>query len=348
MRLFLLGEAAMRAIPDGWRAAAAKLAAFLLWSAVLAVSAIVLAPWAAALPILKEGTRASLGLIENFDPALAMGASVISLGALLLRRRRAATLALATAVLALTPVLASIHAAPQVAEGTPRLKVMTFNLWVLNGETDRIIAYLREAKPDIVFLEETTEAHKKALATLADLYPTQVTCHTGIVPCETMLLSRFPARWEKAGPIAGSMPSTAIAALDLGNGHTVTVVAVHLAWPFPMRGRDAQHEQALHFAQALDAYPGPLLIGGDFNGGGWARNPDAVKSIARLTSEPGLHPSWPAIRIHGLDVPEWLRLPIDHVFTRGGPVVASAEIGPELGSDHLPLLAVIALPNDQN
>jgi len=326
-----------------WRVVAGMIATG-LWSGVLALAAIVLAPWAAALPTLPEGTRASLGLIENFDPAIAMAAAVATLGALLLRRRRAAMLALAVSVVAVTPVIASIHAAPEIAEGTPRLTVMTFNLWVRNGETDRIVAYLREEKPDVVFLEEVTEAHKKALATLIDLYPTQVTCHTGIVDCETMLLSRFPAHWEKAGPIGGAMPSTAIAELDLGDGRTVTAVAVHLAWPFPMQGHDAQHEQALHFARALDAYPGPLLLGGDFNGGAWARNQDAVKTLARLTSEPGLHPSWPAIRIHGLDVPEWLRLPIDHLFTRGGPVIASAEVGPKLGSDHLPVLAVVALP----
>lgn len=331
-----------------WRNAMGVLSAWLLWSIVLALAAVVLAPWIAGLSIWPEGRRASLALIENFDPTLAMAAAALTLGALLLRRRRAAALALAVSTVAVTPVLASIHAAPVIAEDTPRLKVMTFNLWVRNGETDRIVAYLRAEKPDIVFLEEATEAHKKALAALSDLYPTQVTCHTGIIDCETMLLSRFPARWQKAGPIDGAMPSTAIAALDIGDGRTVTAVAVHLAWPFPMQGHDAQHEQALHFARALDAYPGPLLIGGDFNGGTWARNQSAVESLARLSNEPGIHPSWPAIRIHGMDVPEWLRLPIDHVFVRGGPVVASAETGPMLGSDHLPVLAVVALPTSGN
>jgi endonuclease/exonuclease/phosphatase (EEP) superfamily protein YafD len=329
---------------ERWRAVLGQLAGVLLWCATLGIAAIVALPWIATPPIFHEGARASLALVENFYPTLAMGAAAVTLTALLLRRRRAALVACAVAIFAVTPVVASIHAPPPIAEDAPRLKVVTFNLWVRNGETDRIVAYLRQEKPDIVFLEEATEAHKKALATLADIYPTQVTCHTAIADCETVVLSRFPARWQEAGPIAGSMPSTAIATLDLGDGRTMTAIAVHLAWPFPMRGRDAQREQALHFAQALDAFPGPLLIGGDFNGGAWARNQDAVKTIARLTSEPGLHPSWPAIRIHGYDVPEWLRLPIDHLFTRGGPVIASAEIGPKLGSDHFPLLAVVAFP----
>jgi endonuclease/exonuclease/phosphatase (EEP) superfamily protein YafD len=343
LRAHLWGAARMTA-GEKWRTASGKLAGFLLWCATLAIAATVALPWIATPPIFHEGTRASLALIENFYPTLAMAAAAMTLAGLLLRRRRAAFVACAVAVFAVTPVVVSIHAAPPIAEDAPRLKVVTFNLWVRNGETGRIVAYLRQEKPDIVFLEEATEVHKKALATLADIYPTQVTCHTGIIDCETMLLSRYPARWQKAGPIAGSMPSTAIAALDLGGGRMVTAIAVHLAWPFPMRGRDAQREQALHFAKALDAIPGPLLIGGDFNGGAWARNQDAVKTIARLTSEPGLHPSWPAIRYHGYDVPEWLRLPIDHLFTRGGPVIASAEIGPELGSDHLPMLAVVAFP----
>jgi endonuclease/exonuclease/phosphatase (EEP) superfamily protein YafD len=47
----------------------------------------------------------------------------------------------------------------------------------------------------------------------------------------------------------------------------------------------------------------------------------------------------------GHDVPAWLRLPIDHVFSRGGPVVIAAGVGPALGSDHLPLEAAVAWPH---
>jgi endonuclease/exonuclease/phosphatase (EEP) superfamily protein YafD len=226
------------------------------------------------------------------------------------------------------------------------LKVVTFNVWVRNRQFDRIISYLRQEKPDIVFLEELKEEHKQAFAKLADLYPTQVTCHDNKIACETMVLSRFPARLQRAGWINGAPPSIAVAELDI-DGRFLTVIAVHVIWPFPMRSRDAQREQVVHLAAALDAFDGPLVIGGDFNGGAWVRNQRDLRALARLTGEPGFHQTWPALPIHGLDVPDWLRLPIDHVFSRGGPVVVAAEVGPELGSDHLPLVATVAWPHDE-
>ncbi len=75
-----------------------------------------------------------------------------------------------------------------------------------------------------------------------------------------------------------------------------------------------------------------------------ARIPSAVKRIARLSSAPGVQPSWPALPYRGLSVPEALRLPIDHLFARGGPLILDADTGPALGSDHLPVLATVALP----
>ncbi|HVM83573.1 MAG TPA: endonuclease/exonuclease/phosphatase family protein [Candidatus Binatia bacterium] len=326
-----------------WRPGLNRAIGLLLWTALIPLIFVTLVPSFARLEVFAESRRAWFGLTENFFPEFALAAAGLGIAFVLFRRPRGAVLSCLTVVAFGVPVLSSLHAAPAEPSDVPTLKVMTFNLWVLNGETDRFIAYLREEKPDIVFLEETTEAHKRAIATLADLYPTQVTCHTGIVPCETMLLSRFPMHAQKAGPIAGALPSTAMAELDIG-GRRLTAVAVHLAWPFPMGGRDAQREQALHFARALDDIMGPLLIGGDFNGGSWIRNQRDVRGLARLTGEPGIHPSWPAIPIAGLAVPELLRLPIDHVLTRDGPVVISAAAGPELGSDHLPILATVAWP----
>src|SRR5258708_891393 len=112
---------------ERWRSGLRMLAGLLLWCAVLGVAAIVALPWIATPPIFPEGTRAALALIENFYPTLAMGAAAVTLAGLLLRRRRAALLACAVAVFAVTPVLASIHAAPPIAEDAPRLKVVTFN-----------------------------------------------------------------------------------------------------------------------------------------------------------------------------------------------------------------------------
>ena len=321
-----------------WRAIS-----ILLWLALLGLLGVLALPWVAPLPGLPAPVRAWCALVANFFPALTLAAFALALFGLILRRRRAMALAGLCLGMGGLPVLAALHGSPQLDPEIQTLSVMTFNVWVGNDQTDRIVAYLRAKHPDIVFLEEVTELHKQAFAPLADLYPTQVTCHDSQARCETMILSRFPAHWARSGFIEGAAPPTAIAALDLGGGRTLTAVAVHLAQPFPGRRHDPQREQALHFAAGLSEYAGPVLVGGDFNGGLWARNQSDVESIAGLTGEPGLHPSWPAIPIDGYRLPAWLRLPIDHILARGGPVVISAKTGPKLGSDHLPLLATVAL-----
>jgi endonuclease/exonuclease/phosphatase (EEP) superfamily protein YafD len=308
----------------------------------LALLAAVL-PWSAGL--WAESIRAWLSVVENLRLPVGLVAIAVTLCALMLRRGRLTVVACFAIAVSGIPVLANIQGSPPVAQDTPAITVLTFNVWVRNREPERLVAYLRAQKPDIVFLEEMTEPYKQSLAVLSDLYPTQITCHDRIAACETMLLSRFPARRQSAGPISGAMPSTAIAELDL-DGRRLTAIAVHVVWPFPMQGRDVQRQQVMHLAGALEAFDGPLLLGGDFNGGGWVRNQRDLRAQTGLIGEPGLHPSWPALPIRGLAIPDWLRLPIDHIFSRGGPIITAAEVGPELGSDHLPLLVTVSWPQD--
>ena len=72
------------------RTALRMIAGFLVWCATWGTAAIVALPWIATPPLFHEGTRASLALIENFYPTLAMAAAAVTLTGLLLRRRNAA------------------------------------------------------------------------------------------------------------------------------------------------------------------------------------------------------------------------------------------------------------------
>jgi endonuclease/exonuclease/phosphatase (EEP) superfamily protein YafD len=314
-----------------------------LWLAAWTLLAAAFLPWLAGLPW-PSATRAWLTVLENLRLPIGVIAGIVALASLVVWRGRLVVVSCFVVALCGAPIIAAIQGEPAIPPETPKLKVMAFNVWVRNQEPDRIVAYLREAKPDIVFLEEVTEAHKKAFEAVKDLYPTQVTCHGRVSDCETMLLSRYPARSTRAGPINGAPPSTAIAELEI-DGRILTAIAVHVAWPFPMAGRDAQREQVLHFGKSLQAFDGPLLVGGDLNGGAWVRNQRNFRERTGLIGEPGYHPTWPALPIKGHDVPQWLRLPIDHLFSRGGPLVIATETGPELGSDHLPLVTTVAWPH---
>ena len=91
-------------------------------------------------------------------------------------------------------------------------------------------------------------------------------------------------------------------------------------------------EEARHLAQ-----PGALaLMAGDFNTTPWARGLFAVEGQLRRAS--GAVPSWP--NAWGL----LSVLPLDHVLTSNGWRLVEASRGPDLRSDHRPVVVRLAAP----
>ena len=112
----------------------------------------------------------------------------------------------------------------------------------------------------------------------------------------------------------------------------VTVVALHVHWPWPY----GQEKQLESLRPALEALEGPVLIGGDFNMVPWS------SAIERISAATGTQV------IGGLHITKTLfagviQLPIDHVLVPEG-WRAFAKTGPPLGSDHRSVIATFS-PN---
>lgn len=118
-------------------------------------------------------------------------------------------------------------------------------------------------------------------------------------------------------------------------GGEVTVVSVHLVWPWPAGG-DAQAQQVARLSKEVAPLAGPTIIAGDFNQMPWSA---AVADIAKasdtqLTS--GVNATF--IKKSG-----YVRLPIDHVLVPRGWDARVAVVGSGQ-SDHEAVGAVIAVP----
>jgi endonuclease/exonuclease/phosphatase (EEP) superfamily protein YafD len=76
---------------------------------------------------------------------------------------------------------------------------------------------------------------------------------------------------------------------------------------------------------------------GDFNAASWSPLLIALRGATGLEERRRLLPSWPSWA--------WpiFRLPIDHVLARGRARVVESALGPDIGSDHLPIIARIAI-----
>jgi len=94
--------------------------------------------------------------------------------------------------------------------------------------------------------------------------------------------------------------------------------------------------------QLSDIGPGldqtkPFIIAGDFNSTPWGRAYATVPGTR--AGDPRLEGTFPAIAGP-------LGLPIDHIRFGGGLTLTDYRVGPDIGSDHLPLLATFALPEN--
>ena len=293
-------------------------------------------------------------------PQFAGVAAILALCLLLLKSRKAAALGLGVAlwnVVQFWPALGDLsrHAEAKSDTAAP-IKLIAFNLWYKNKDPGATLAYLAHSGADVIGLVEATPQLKNALAPLKVLYPYGVDCVGQDPSCEIMLISKVPLRNATAGKIDGRYPYVAEAEINWG-GRSLTVVMTHLSWPFLRPGapvlsatsiepippelpdvpRLTQSLQAANLAHHVNGLPKDLVLMGDFNSASWSAMQIAFRAETGLDNRGHYLPSWPTFA--------WplLRLPIDHVFVRGGARVTDLRLGPSVGSDHLPIEAGIVI-----
>lgn len=218
-------------------------------------------------------------------------------------------------------------AAPKDAPG--QLKLIQFNMRAGKDGLDRAIPWLAAEKPDILVVEESDAALRDTLVRRLGM---QAACGQ---TCKVTIFSRQPPTEidkPKRG-FYGRGPAITVGHFADAHG-PFTIVGIHFTWP-----TDPWHrENDRRLEEILKTQPrGRLILTGDFNSTPWSfsrRRSDARLGMERRTR--ALY-TWPAGRVPGFPV-----LPIDHIYA--GPGWGTVEIrrGPALGSDHYPVVAVLA------
>jgi endonuclease/exonuclease/phosphatase (EEP) superfamily protein YafD len=156
----------------------------------------------------------------------------------------------------------------------------------------------------------------------------------------TLILSRLPVL--ASGDLSDIDPkhfAGAWARIDDG-AEPFIVFGLHLTWPVPPRPHQAQSRAVAERLAVFDR--SSLIVAGDFNATPWSfalRRQDARFGIPRLTRALA---TWPAARTQwGFTLP-FAILPIDHVYAGPSWRLISLRRGPRLGSDHFPIVTVLA------
>jgi endonuclease/exonuclease/phosphatase (EEP) superfamily protein YafD len=286
-----------------------------------------------------------LDVLTHFAPIYLAGGLVAAIVALSLRLR---WMRLVLALPGLGGAIAAgwmvapefVHApSPRAPADAPhQLKLIQFNAWqAYNVDPEGSGRWLAEQNADIIVIEEAEEG-------LVDAILRHRSYHvTGRKRSVTILSRAKPVYTEVPWPRPRPLAATGLARFARKDGG-FTVVGVHYTWPTQWERQQGQSRDTLYVLRDVDLSRAILV--GDFNSTPWSfarRREDARLGLERRTR--GLA-TWPARIYRGADRGEpapFPFLPIDHVYAGSDWRTVSVRRGARLGSDHYPVIAVLAL-----
>jgi endonuclease/exonuclease/phosphatase (EEP) superfamily protein YafD len=258
-----------------------------------------------------------IGLMRNLLGAAALG--VIS------------TLSFATTAWpAFVPATSQAEAAPAA-----KYRLLQANLRFDNRSPEAFLRLVAETRPDVLTLQEVSDAWLPKLSAISAVYPHQLICPGSNRVGGVAILSRR-AFVDDGLSFCANAGAFAVQAVDF-NGAPIIVASVHLKWPWPHSQPQQLTAMAPRFGE-INAAGQPVLIGGDMNAAPWSA---AVSSIAQATGTrilpqargtwlpPILPKSWTA----------FVGLPIDNVLSSEHIQLLQAYSGAAFGSDHRPIHA---------
>jgi endonuclease/exonuclease/phosphatase (EEP) superfamily protein YafD len=244
-------------------------------------------------------------------------------------------------VINLVPVLPLFVGSPGDAEAlSPTVRVMSFNLLSTNESFAEVFEYIETIDPDIVFLHEASRPWEVAAESSADGYQVIIPRSGDLIFGTLVLVRGADLEAVSHGFATGQPRSVEVTFRPDGWPEPLRVLSTHPLAPTDEERaglRDAQLEFAADWAARQD---GAYLVVGDLNATPWSwpfRNLESTTDLRNSQIGFGIQPSFP-VTSHPL-----LRVPIDHLLHSEALVAVDRQLGPELGSDHLPLVVDLAL-----
>lgn len=302
-------------------------------------------------------------LLTFFQPTL-FGVSVVAvLAALVARHRLLAAVAVVLAVLNGLPLFMPIERASASAGGR-ELRVATSNVLGGRSDYDDLIAWSTKSGIDVLGQQEVSgyvlrhfdalRAHFPSVppADLLGRHP-EVMAWSGwrIIKAEHVQNVPYVVPDEGWGGNPLRLELVPPGTPDAASGSTLKpAVVVYVLHPTTPRSFDQWESRNLYLsvvARSIAAEPPgtPVVVLGDFNTPTWSPFFQSFVKKSGLIDAAGT--SWPAATRFSR---RWFAKnfhfgsPVDHILVSRNIEVKNFEVGPDIGSDHLPVLADLRLP----
>ncbi len=226
-----------------------------------------------------------------------------------------------------------------------KLRVMSFNILFKNANYPSLVQTIRTANPDIIGLQETQPHHIAALKQALPEYP-YIAIHPAPKFHNIALFSRFPIESLTVLP-ASSIERGLSATITIQN-RPITIIVAHLTpnyvppdaprpYPEMLQFRyTSRHTEIAYILNYTRQNPHPSLILCDCN---LSNTSQAYRQMRQGLSDSFAHTGW------GLGhtfVGETWKFPlqrIDYIWHTQNITPIDAHVGPDGGSDHLPIVA---------
>ncbi len=215
--------------------------------------------------------------------------------------------------------------------------VLLANVLSSNKEYDKVKKLIRSSEPDIIAVIEATEGWMKELSSLEDEYP-----HVVSRPREDnfgiALLSRLPFEESEIIQIGDASLPSLLARIRVDESD-VTVIATHPLPPTRASTSRHRNRQLEELGDLVRTVKGPVLVIGDLNTAPWSPHFKKLLRSGLRDSRRGrgVQPTWQA------NLPWFLRIPLDHVLHSPEITTLRRELGPDIGSDHFPVIVDLSL-----
>lgn len=218
-----------------------------------------------------------------------------------------------------------------------QLKIVHANVHSSNDEYQRFVNFVAEEAPDIVFMQEVTDAWVDGTASLRRDYPyfylEPRAGNFGIA-----MFSRVPLRDVRHVDSAPFDYPTIVAQLTLDD-RNFSIISTHPTIPVNKYLYAARNEQLQSVADLVNEQLGGVILVGDLNASIWDiryKQLEQSTGLRNVRRGFGIRPTWPTFMPFAM-------IPIDHALVSKDIGVDDVSVGRRIGSDHLPLVITLRL-----
>ena len=213
--------------------------------------------------------------------------------------------------------------------GQSKIRILWWNVHSDNKNVQNLFDLIEEESPDLIAFAEVNSDWKRSLDSLKESYPYHcvedrednfgIALYARMPLAETQILRREP----------NGVPT--IQTEIMLEGRSLCLIATHPVPPVGSRYTQSRNRQLAWLSRLVKQMRRPTVVVGDLNTTPWNHAFKSLAQTARLNRPAGVFPTWPA------NFP-LLAIPLDHCLVTSEICVARKRIGPNLGSDHKPLI----------